>query len=124
MQVANTISEEILRGVYNEGDQIASTNEFAAFYKINPATANKGINLLVDKEILFKRRGIGMFVAEGARTRLLTARKASFNDSQLREFVKTARAIGIRSEERRVGKEWRVGGAPSQQKRNASETRR
>lgn len=95
MQVANTISEEILRGVYNEGDQIASTNEFAAFYKINPATANKGINLLVDQEILFKRRGIGMFVAEGARTRLLTARKASFNDSQLREFVKTARAIGI-----------------------------
>ncbi|HLR55716.1 MAG TPA: GntR family transcriptional regulator [Actinomycetales bacterium] len=95
MQVAQTISNEILRGIYAEGDQIASTNEFAAFYKINPATAGKGINLLVDQGILFKRRGIGMFVADGARDRLLQDRKTNFNDNQLRDFVHAARAIGI-----------------------------
>jgi len=95
MQVAQTISNEILSGIYAEGDQIASTNEFAAFYKINPATAGKGINLLVDQGILFKRRGIGMFVAEGARARLLTERITNFSDNQLREFVREARALGL-----------------------------
>src|SRR5690625_3708885 len=95
MQVAQTISNEILRGVYAEGDQVASTNEFAAFYKINPATAGKGVNLLVDQGILFKRRGIGMFVAEGAREKLLKDRKVDFTENQLRDFTREARAIGI-----------------------------
>src|SRR5690625_2724193 len=95
MQVAQTISNEILSGIYAEGDQIASTNEFAAFYKINPATAGKGINLLVDQGILFKRRGIGMFVAPDARETLLQQRRSEFNKNQLRDFVQSARAIGI-----------------------------
>jgi len=95
LQVADTIRNEILRGVYAEGDQVASTNEFAAFYKINPATAGKGINLLVDQGILFKRRGIGMFVADGAREQLLKDRKTDFTDNQLRDFAREARAVGI-----------------------------
>lgn len=95
MQVAQTICDEILRGVYADGDQVASTNEFAAFYKINPATAGKGINLLVDQGILFKRRGIGMFVAEGARERLLEDRKIDFTNNHLRDFAREARALGI-----------------------------
>lgn len=95
VQVARTISNEILRGIYRGGDQIASTNEFAAFYQINPATAGKGINLLVDQGILYKRRGIGMFVAPDAREALLKQRKTEFNETQLRDFVQAARAIGI-----------------------------
>lgn len=95
VQVARTISDDILRGVYAEGDQVASTNEVAAFYKINPATAGKGINLLVDQEVLYKRRGIGMFVAPGARERLLAQRRAEFNSTKLRDFIAAARAIDI-----------------------------
>lgn len=99
VQVANTISNEILRGVYAEGDQVASTNDFAAFYKINPATAGKGINQLVDRGILFKRRGIGMFVAEGAREQLLQQRRTEFNTTQLRDFIDAARAVGLTKSE-------------------------
>ena len=75
LQLADRISDEILRGVYAEGEQVPSTNELAAHLRINPATAGKSLNLLVDREVLFKRRGLGMFVAEGARTRIAAARQ-------------------------------------------------
>ena len=60
---------------YPEETQVPSTNEFAAFHRINPATAGKGVNLLVDEGILYKKRGIGMFVADGARERLVAKRR-------------------------------------------------
>ena len=67
LQIAESIEDDIIRGVIEEETQIPSTNQMAVMYKINPATAGKGINLLVDRGILYKRRGIGMFVAAGAR---------------------------------------------------------
>ena len=65
VQIAEQIENDIIGGVLPEEAQIPSTNEFAAFYRINPATAGKGVNLLVDEGILYKKRGIGMFVAGG-----------------------------------------------------------
>ena len=94
-QVADLICADILRGTYKDGDQISSTNEFAAFYRINPATAGKGINLLVDQEILFKKRGIGMFVASGARSQILKAQQGEFMEKQISEFVAQAKALGL-----------------------------
>ncbi len=94
-QVADLISADILRGTYQPGDQVSSTNEFAAFYRINPATAGKGINLLVDQGILFKKRGIGMFVSEGARAQLLAQEGEEFRTRQVREFVTSAKALGM-----------------------------
>lgn len=94
-QVADLICADILRGAYKDGDQISSTNEFAAFYRINPATAGKGINLLVDQEILFKKRGIGMFVAPGAQAQILKSRQGEFMDKQIAEFVAQAKALGL-----------------------------
>ena len=67
-----------MAGTLLEEAQAPSTNELAGFYRINPATAAKGINKLVDEGILYKKRGIGMFVATGARTRLLERRGRSF----------------------------------------------
>lgn len=95
MQIAQTIRNEILRGVYEEGDQVPSTNEFAAFYKINPATAGKGINLLVDEGVLYKRRGIGMFVADGAHQQLKKQRRINFQHTHLRDFIREARTLDI-----------------------------
>ena len=61
-QIADQLSSDIVDGTLAEGAKVPSTNEFAAFYRINPATAAKGINLLVDEGMLEKRSGIGMFV--------------------------------------------------------------
>ena len=70
VQIAEQLADDIVDGVLAEGAQAPSTNELAAFYRINPATAAKGINMLVDEAVLEKRRGIGMFVAAGAREQL------------------------------------------------------
>jgi GntR family transcriptional regulator len=94
-QLADRIAGDVLSGTYAEGDQVASTNEFAAFYRINPATAGKAVNLLVDRGVLYKRRGIGMFVAEGARERLAEQRRASFAAEYVRPLVLEAAALGI-----------------------------
>ena len=73
VQIAEQLADDIVDGVLAEGARVPSTNELAAFYRINPATAAKGINLLVDDGVLEKRRGIGMFVAAGAREQLRAA---------------------------------------------------
>ena len=65
-QIAERLAGDIAEGTLAEGDRVPSTNELAAFYRINPATAAKGINVLTDNGLVEKRRGIGMFVADGA----------------------------------------------------------
>lgn len=95
VQIAEQIENDILGGALPEETQVPSTNEFAAFYRINPATAGKGVNLLVDEGILYKRRGIGMFVAEGSRDRLVAKRREEFQDDYLRPLVAEAAKLGI-----------------------------
>jgi DNA-binding transcriptional regulator YhcF (GntR family) len=74
---------------------VPSTNEFAAFRRINPATAAKGVNLLVDRGILYKKRGIGMFVAEGARARIMAARREDFRERYVLPLLAEADKLGI-----------------------------
>ena len=76
-----------------------STNEYAAFYRINPATAGKGVNLLVEQGVLYKKRGVGMFVATGAREKLRTRRRAEFSEQYITPLVREARMLGISSSE-------------------------
>ncbi len=71
LQIAEQIENDIIAGALAEETQVPSTNEFAAFHRINPATAGKGVNLLVDDGVLYKKRGIGMFVAKGSRARII-----------------------------------------------------
>ena len=66
VQVAGRLADEIADGTLPEGERVPSTNELSAYYRINPATAAKGISMLTDDGLLEKRRGIGMFVAAGA----------------------------------------------------------
>lgn len=77
-QIAALIEDSIVDGTLAEGDRAPSTNELAAFHSINPATARKGLTLLVELEILDKRRGIGMFVAEGAAAKIRERRRGDF----------------------------------------------
>ena len=98
-QLAEQIENQIIDGSLTEGAQVPSINEYAAFHRINPATALKGITLLVDAGVLYKRRGIGMFVAEGARATLIAERRTTFRDDFLRPLLAEARALGISAEE-------------------------
>ena len=88
LQIAQMLEDDILRGVYREEEQVPSTNELSRVYHINPATAAKGLNLLSAEGILYKRRGIGMFVAPGAEQAVRAKRKAAFYDSYVRPLVK------------------------------------
>jgi GntR family transcriptional regulator len=95
VQVADRLAGEIADGGLAEGGRVPSTNELAAFYRINPATAAKGINLLADDGLLEKRRGIGMFVATGARQRLLARRRAEFTQRYVEPLLIEAARLGI-----------------------------
>ncbi len=95
LQIAEQIENDIIAGTLAEESQAPSTNEFATFYRINPATAGKGVNRLVDDGILYKKRGIGMFVAEGARARLIDARTTRFSDEFIRPLIAEATKLGI-----------------------------
>lgn len=78
IQISEMIEHDILRDVLLEDERVPSTNELAKLYAINPSTAAKGINILVDAGILYKKRGIGMFVSDGAKEVIRTKRKARF----------------------------------------------
>lgn len=95
LQIAESIEDQIVDGSLPEESQAPSTNELAAFYRINPATAAKGVSMLVDEGVLYKRRGIGMFVAEGARDRVLAVRRGVFSDRYLEPLLAEARRLGL-----------------------------
>jgi GntR family transcriptional regulator len=95
VQIAEQIEDDIIDGITAEEAQVPSTNELAAFYRINPATAGKGVGLLVDSGVIYKRRGVGMFVAPGARASLLAARHKSFTRDYLTPLLAETRRLNI-----------------------------
>lgn len=99
LQIAQMLEDDILRGVYREEEQVPSTNELARGYHINPATAAKGINLLVADGILYKKRGIGMFVASGAEQAVRNKRKSAFYDEYIKPMVKEGTSLALSGEE-------------------------
>ena len=99
LQIARMLEDDILRGVYREEEQVPSTNELARGYNINPATAAKGINLLVADGILYKKRGIGMFVSPGAGEAVRNKRKAAFYDGFVKPLVKEGASLAVTGEE-------------------------
>ena len=95
LQIADKIKEDILGGVLKADEQVMSTNQYAAFYRINPATAAKGFQLLVEEGILYKMRGIGMFVSADALDKLLVYRRQRFFDDVVEPMIQEATMIGI-----------------------------
>ncbi|WOC11552.1 GntR family transcriptional regulator [Gordonia sp. MP11Mi] len=94
-QIAENVSDSIIDGSLAEETRAPSTNELAAFYRINPATAAKGVNMLVDKGVLYKRRGVGMFVSAGARDLLRRERQESFADRFIEPLLSEADRLGL-----------------------------
>lgn len=98
-QVADQIAEGIFNGAYLEGEQIPSTTEISKSYQINPATVLKGMNLLVERQLIEKKRGIGMFVLPSAQERVRSARKEEFLNKEVLEVVAEAKKLGITAEQ-------------------------
>jgi len=99
LQIAEQIEGSIIDGTLPEEGQVPSTNELAAFHRINPATAAKGVNQLVADGVLYKRRGIGMFVSTGARTQLLERRREEFAKQYIAPLLAQARTLGMDPEQ-------------------------
>ncbi len=99
VQISEIIENDILREIILEEEKVLSTNEFAKVYSINPATAAKGINILVDEGILYKKRGIGMFVAAGAKEKIMKRRKNEFFDNYVKKILEEAKSLGITKKE-------------------------
>lgn len=99
LQIREMIERDILRDNLQEEERVPSTNELAKLYAINPATAAKGINLLVDEGILYKKRGIGMFVAAGAKEQIKKKKTAHFYEDYIQSLLTEAANLGISKEE-------------------------
>lgn len=99
LQIAQMLEDDILRGVYREEEQVPSTTELSRVYHINPATAAKGVNLLVSEGILYKKRGIGMFVAKGAEEAVKAKRRAAFYRDFVKPLVREGRSLEVTGEE-------------------------
>ncbi|MBG0565907.1 GntR family transcriptional regulator [Actinoplanes aureus] len=94
-QIAEQIKGDVLRGVLKADEQVMSTTQYAAYYRINPATAAKAFQQLVDERVIYKRRGVGMFVDAGARQRLREQRRERFFTDVLDPMLAEARALDI-----------------------------
>lgn len=99
LQIKEQIEDSIINGNLKSGERAPSTNEFASFYKINPATAAKGINELVTEDILFKRRGVGMFVTNDAMEILIEKRKKTFYENYVMPLKSEAEKLRINAED-------------------------
>ncbi len=99
LQIARELEEAILTGIYPEETQVPSTTELSTGLQINPATVLKGMNQLVAEQILYKKRGVGMFVCTGAAERIRTARLSEFYDRYILPMLREGERLGMAQED-------------------------
>jgi DNA-binding transcriptional regulator YhcF (GntR family) len=99
VQIADELADQVADGGLAEDERIPSANELAAFYRVNPATAARALTVLVEEGLAHKRRGVGMFVASGARDRLIHRRRRQFADKYIRPMVAEATRLGLDQDE-------------------------
>lgn len=99
VQIAEWIENEILTDKLKTDEKVYSQYQLAEMFNINPATAGKGLSLLNEEEILYKKRGLGMFVAKGAKERIVNKRKNETLKQLIAELVLEADRLNIGEEE-------------------------
>lgn len=99
IQIAEQLEDSIFTGVFPEETKIPSTNEISVLLNINPHTVLKGMNMLVDDEIIYKKRGLGMFVKEGAVKKIREKRQAQFYDQYVAALISEASKLQMSKEE-------------------------
>ena len=99
IQIAEQLEDAIFTGTYPEGEKVPSTNEIAALLSINPHTVLKGMNLLVDEGIIYKKRGLGMFVSDGAVAVILKKRQGQFYERYIQALIDEAEKLAMTKED-------------------------
>ncbi len=99
LQIAEQLEDSIFTGVFPEETKIPSTNEISALLNINPHTVLKGMNMLVDEEIIYKKRGLGMFVKEGAVEKIRLKRQSQFYEQYIAALIEEASKLKMTKEE-------------------------
>ena len=94
-QIADMIMDDIIDGQLKEDEKIPSENEIAQFFSINRATIRKGLQVLLDMDLLYKKRGIGMFVKKGARAKLIRERQKNYTVEYILPLLEEAKRIGL-----------------------------
>lgn len=94
-QIADQVKADVVSGTLGGDEQVMSTNQYAAYYRINPATVAKAFQQLVDEQVLYKKRGIGMFVTPTARDALRARRRERFFSDVVDPMVAEAKAVGV-----------------------------
>ena len=94
-QIMETIESDIITGVYQTDDLIISTTQISKVYSVNPTTAVKAISKLTDAGILYKKRGIGMCVAAGAKEKISKRRKSVFLNQTIDGLLAESKTLGI-----------------------------
>lgn len=94
-QIRDWLADQIIDGTLVEDDKVPSTNEIVTFFKVNHITVSKGVTELVEEGVLYKKRGVGMFVAEGARSKLLETRRDGFVEEYLKPMLEEARKLDL-----------------------------
>lgn len=99
IQIAEMIEDQILKKIISEEEKVYSTNELSVMLHINPATARKGLSLLVDEGLVYKKRGVGMFVKKGAIDMIKSKRMDSFFNNYIINLIAEGEKLGINKEE-------------------------
>ncbi|MEG0546496.1 MAG: GntR family transcriptional regulator [Oscillospiraceae bacterium] len=99
LQIAEQLQDAVFTGIYSQNTQIPSTTELSISLKINPATVLKGMNILVDENIIYKKRGLGMFVSEGAVEKIKQKRQNEFNINYIDKLISEAKKLELSKED-------------------------
>ena len=99
IQISQWLETEILSGNIKENEKIYSQYQLAEMFNINPATAAKGLNILADEKILYKKRGLGMFVETNAKENILRKRKDRNLKPLIWELVMESERLDITEDE-------------------------
>ena len=99
IQIAEQLEDAIFTGIYPEGEKVPSTNEIAALLAINPHTVLKGMNILVDEGIIYKKRGLGMFVSDGAVAVIMKKRQGHFYERYIQALIDEAEKLAMTKED-------------------------
>ncbi|AMB99989.1 GntR family transcriptional regulator [Aerococcus urinaehominis] len=99
IQISQFVEDEIMKGALKAHDKVPSTNEFAKTMSVNPATAGKGLNALVDKGVLYKKRGLGMFVTDAAYDLVQADRRQIFKEKTVPQFIRDSQHLNLSLEE-------------------------
>ena len=99
IQIAEQLEDSIFTGVFPEETKIPSTNEISALLNINPHTVLKGMNMLVEEEIIYKKRGLGLYVKTGAVEKIQKKRQGQFYNQYVAALIEEARKLQMSKED-------------------------